>query len=237
MPQGIINFGAGRIVLVDGTNTPREVGEATEISLDHSYETKKLKGGKTFPIATAITGQSLSGKIASATVYGKLINAILGATMTTGSKALAVESTSSASFTVANGATYAVDLGVVDASNNPMEKVASAPTVGQYTVNVGTGAYTFNAGQVGARSISYQYSMAGTGSTMTGSNGVPRVAPTFKLVVYEEFDGKKHGYELMSVTFPKLGLAFKSEDFTVSNLEFDCQADSTGVVYKIYENQ
>jgi hypothetical protein len=65
-------------------------------------------------------------------------------------------------YTVAYANNFAIDLGVLySASAIPLASVASSPSQGQYSVNLSTGAYTFNAADNNAGvSIAYAYNGA-----------------------------------------------------------------------------
>ena len=86
--------------------------------------------------------------------------------------------------TVANGAQFAQDLGVVYAATGvPFDQVPSGPAAGQYTLGAG-GTYTFAAADKGVKVlIDYLYNSDGTGGTIAIANQPMGLAPTFQAVL------------------------------------------------------
>ena len=73
--------------------------------------------------------------------------------------------------TVANAASFEEDLGVLKDGTTPMTKVVSGPVSGQYSVDEGTGTYTFAAAdQLDTLAISYRYLVAPADYTVTLPN-------------------------------------------------------------------
>ena len=130
---------------------------------------------------------------------------------------------------------FVADLGVAYAATGTMlTLVASAPAVGQYTVNSGTGVYTFSAGDANA-ALLFTYSYTTTaGTTLSLTNQLMGSAPTFSLVLNEQYQGKLLNLQLNSVIAPKLSLAFKNEDFMIPEFDFQAAADAAGNIGNIW---
>jgi hypothetical protein len=131
---------------------------------------------------------------------------------------------------VANAATFTDDLGVIYAATGlSLTRVASSPTVGQYTVTAG-GQYGFAAADEGAALlVAYTYTAA-TGSKLVLTNQLMGAGPTFKLRLFQSFNGRNAIYEFNQVMSTKLSLDFKNEDWTVPELDFSFFTDATNTL-------
>jgi hypothetical protein len=150
-------FGPGIIIVTRtdvANSTPINIGFAQEFSGDFSSSSKELYGQNQYPLDAARGQVKVSGKMKAAVISGLAWNTVFfGESMATGgikwnpSEAGIVPASTPYQITVANGATFDQDLGVVDAATNiPLIKVASAPAAGQYSVGA-AGVYTFNTRQ------------------------------------------------------------------------------------------
>jgi len=239
------NFGAGYVTLIPaGANpTPVRVGVLKEVSIDIALTTKELRGAYQFPLDIARAAGKISGKAKFADINGAMIAAILtGATVTpNASKVVAEEAaaipTTPFIITVTNGATFFEDMGVIDLTTGlPMTRGATATATGVYAVNTTTGAYTFNTADSGHTvNIVYAYGITTVGSkTISYTNQLMGSGSTFVTDVFNLFRGKGIGWRFPATTYSKLSLPFKSEDYTESDLEFDCFSDSSNAVLSAY---
>lgn len=235
------NFGVGQLFIVPpGANpTPVNVGTLQEVSLDISRDIKEMYGANAFPEDAALGKGKVSGKAKTGRIQGNLISTLLaGSTSTTGQTASANNELSTIpatpyQVTTANAATWTQDGGVYDyTAGKWLSRVASAPATGQYSVALGV--YTFAAAdtnhQVG---IYYSYTVA-TGTTVALGNQLMGAITQFQLVVSNTYNGKSTGYKLFGVVFPKLSMAGKNDDYTVSDVEFQAFADATGKILEYY---
>ena len=237
-------FGIGALVALrtDIANpTPAQFGTLQEASVDLSFTIKELTGQYQAPAALARAGLKITGKAKAAKISAANFNNIFfGQTQGTGQTlvALAEQATPSATHvTVANGATYAQDLGVVDVTSGVlMTPVASSPVVGvSYIPGVaGTGQYTFASGDAGQKAITYEYTTTGSGTNIALANQLMGSQPTFKLVLSETYQGKVMNLQLNSVIAPKLSLAFKNEDFMIPEFDFQAAADAAGTIGNVW---
>jgi hypothetical protein len=236
------NFGVGQLFLVPpGTNpTPVNVGTLQDVSLDISRDVKELKGAKAFPEDIALGAGKISGKAKSGRIQAGMIAAMLaGSTTATGQVGAANNETSSVpttpyQVTAINGATFAQDGGVYDyTAGKWLSVVASAPATGQYAVSA-AGVYTFAAAdtthQVG---LYYTYTIA-TGNNIDLNNVLMGAATTYQLVCFNTYGGKQFGYKLWAVVFPKLSIAGKQDDYTITDIDFQAFADSSDNVINVY---
>jgi hypothetical protein len=233
--NGTINFGSGRLFLLDGTNA-REVGVLKDVSVDFSSSQKELRGSRQYALAIATSGQTITGKAASGVFSGALISSILGLTTAAGSKRTISESKThtagSATVTPPNSGTFYKDLGVEDASGIPMTYNSGTPAVGEYK-NV-AGVYTFNASQVSPVTISYAYTLAALGYTATINNNVQAAPTSYQLLLSEDYGSKTFGINLFNVVIPKVSMGVKAEDFTETSIEFSAISNATNSVGEIF---
>lgn len=242
----MINFGAGKLIaiptnLADGTAianpTPVILGTMQEISLDLSAEIKTLYGSKRYPIAV---GQG-KGKTEVKAKYAEIDGGILGSlffgkTGTAGIKAAVFDFAASIpatpfQVTVAppSSGTFTADLGVLRTDTGvQMERVASAPATGQYSVTA-LGVYTFAAADTGKPvAISYEYSAAAGGKVWTMTNETMGYTPSFSMLLQNGYDGKNLVVKLNRCVSGKLSLPLKSDDFAIYDFEASAFADAAG---------
>jgi hypothetical protein len=135
--------------------------------------------------------------------------------------------------TVANGATFSRDLGVVDSlTGKPYTRVASNPTTGQYSLDEATGAYTFAVADAGKSvMISYLYTNATRGYSIVLNNQLIGAAPTFLGVFVGVFGGKQTTLILNCLTSEKLNLiGTKLEDFSIPEVDFTASVNAANVL-------
>lgn len=236
-------FGSGTLwgTRTDIANaTPIKFGALQDVNLEFSANTKELYGGSQFPIAVARGTGKITGK-AKAAIQGAVFSDLFfGVTRSTGntrtsvSEAASVPAVSTYTVTVSNSATFAADLGVVYAATGlPFTKVASGPTVGQYSVAAGV--YTFAAADASAAIlVDYTYTTTLVGQSMTVTNQALGVQPVFSVVLsmqYTATSGLVKGYlKLPACVASKLSIPTKLDDFTISEFDFSAFADASGNV-------
>jgi hypothetical protein len=243
-----VSFGSGLlfgIPLTDGTGaaitnpTPVQFGVLQDVSVDISFEAKMLHGQNQFPVASGRGKGKISGKAKFARINGLLMNSLFfGQTLAAGIIAVQSDFLGTAipasPFTITvtppNSGTWQTDMGVKDANGNPMTRVASAPTAGQYSVTAG--AYLFAAADTGKIVfISYEYTATSTTAKKIDVNNLPMgYAPTFLMSLSRPFNGAIDSLKLYSCQSNKLGVGGKNDDFNVAELDFDAFADGAGRV-------
>lgn len=232
-------FGSGDLfAIVEGANrTPRKFGVLQEGSLEISFDLKKLHGQDKFPVAVAQGKGSVMLKAKAAEIYGALwAEVVFGDVALTAGQRMpiireaGVVPTTPFTITVANGATFYEDLGVVNAATGiALTRVASAPTAGQYSVNTTSGVYTFaSADTAMAVLISYSHTPASGGKRFTVANQKMGRQTFFRAVLALEFDSDPFYVALPRCVAGKLSVPFKNEDFTIFDFEAEALADAAG---------
>jgi hypothetical protein len=224
-------------VQVGATNpTPVQVAVLSDVSMDVSYDMKELRGQYQLPVDVARGPAKISCKAKNAAVSAGLIYAALGGASApvTGSKIgitgeAAVVPTTPFIVTVTNGATFYEDLGVIDMTTGlQMTRGATATGTGVYAVNTTTGAYTFAAVDVAHNvAITYSYTSAATGKTVTLNNTVMGQSIPFIMSVYNTYGGKQFGWRFAAVHVPKIGFSLKAESYTEQDLDIIVAQDTT----------
>lgn len=246
----MINFGVGKLIavpthLADGsviaTPTPVVLGEMQDISVDLSSETKTLYGSGSYPIAVGRGKAKAELKAKYANINGAILGSLfMGKAPTAGIKdammdfPAAVPATSVYTITVAppSSGTFTLNLGVIDATTGePMTRVASAPTAGQYSVS-NVGVYTFAAADASkAVLISYEYSASSTtGQVFTFTNERMGYTPSFTVLLKTGYDGKNLVMKLNRCISSKLNLPLKNDDFALYDFEAEAFANPAGEV-------
>jgi hypothetical protein len=235
------SFGAGFLfgVRTDVANsTPVSLGVMQDTSIMFSGDLKPLYGGGQFPVAFARGKFKIEGKSKLARINGRLFNDLfLGQTLSTGQvltslgEVAAVPAMTTYTVTAANAATFGQDLGVFYAITGlPFTKVASAPTVGQYSVS-SAGVYTFAAADASAAVLlNYTYTSATTGTTIAISQSTMGNVPLFRGVFTTSLASKVLTLTLNNCASSKLNFATKQDDWTIPELDFEAGADASGNV-------
>ena len=236
------SFGSGILYATpSGANaTPLQIGALQDISTDLSRTTKQLFGQYQQPLAIG-AGElkaALKAKMGyiNAGVYASLF---YGVSTSTGTVSLAqneahsVPASTPWTVTVTNSAQFSKDLGVTYANGNPLTQVASGPTAGQYSVSAGV--YTFATADANAAVlISYEYTSASSGSTVSVGNVLQGQQPIITVDLYRGYNGTGERHRFWAAVCSKLTIPTKMADFGISELDFDCFVDSQGRFHTIY---
>ena len=243
----VITFGIGGLFGITGDTPAQAVnfGILQEITPEFSFTEKELRGQRQFAEAVARTGGKISCKAKNAKiqidVYAKLF---FNLTPASGELLAAIEEAHDIpatpgpyTVTATHGADYDTDLGVLFeyATDDwrPMTRVTAGPTTGQYSVNTTTGVYTFAAADQGKSvKLSYLYTGA-SGETLTITNDLMDLVPTFKVVMSTKFQNKTVTWILNACSSSKLSFPMKSEDWMIPEFDFSAQADASGNIGKI----
>jgi hypothetical protein len=123
-------------------------------------------------------------------------------------------------------------------AGQPLTKVASAPVAGQYSVNTGTGIYTFAAADTGAGVIiSYMFTVAASGTQLNITNQLMGFAPTIQILLESLYNGNQFNVLLYNCLASKLAFATKQEDFIIPEFDFDAFSNASGQVIDIYSSE
>lgn len=241
------NYGLGSLMTIPSGATPSPFQFATlkDTSLDLSTDLDELRGEKLFAIDAAKKGGKIGGKIKVCQLDPDAIAQIIpGITKTTGTvrgirdeSATVPAPSGPYTVTVAQSATWSVDLGVVDTTTGlPMTRGASATGTGVYSVAAGV--YTFHSTDASkAVKISYTYTVAGSGSTFTLDNSLMTTATPMAMYLFNVAGGQNTMVRLPAVHIPKLGFGLKSEGWAEYDLEYQAVADANGKVAYIYSDE
>lgn len=255
-----INFGAGLVWMerVDVTGSgigPRALLALQNFQLDFDWTMKELKAQYQMPIAIARSDQKVTGKLTFAAFQARLLSDIMfGVTPAAGQLAAAyaeagtIPGSPTYIITVANAANYSDDLGVLDAATGiPFNRVTSPSATGQYSVNLGTGVYTFSSADAGkAVVLGYLWNNSAAGSKLAIVNQLSGVTPMFKLTHVNPISpgppggggqSLPFGVHFNACTASKFSLPFKMDDWTMQELDFEVMADAAGNVGYISSGQ
>ncbi len=241
------NFGLGSVTAIPGgaNPTPVQIAVLSDVSLDFNYDLKELRGQWQVAVDVARGPLKITGKAKNAAIFSGLWYAALGGANApvAGSK---IGITGEAGtipgtpyqVTVAQAANWFEDLGVIDlTAAKLLTRVASAPATGQYSVAAGI--YTFAAADTTHNvAISYSYTAAAVGKTITLNNQVMGASTAYGMRVFNTYGGKSSGWSFPTVHIPKLGVSLKAEAYTEQDLEFFVAQDTTSLkVVDVYTGE
>jgi hypothetical protein len=243
-----VNFGVGiATLLLPGTPPqPVIIGGLQDVSLSIKFTKKKAIGNFQWPIAIARGEGEITWKAKSIVYSGSLVSAFLtGSTTAAGtmlpvaSEPATVPSVPSYTVTVAHGADFGEDLGVLDVVGGiAMTPVAAgSEAAGKYSVNAATGTYTFSAADQGrVLAISYSYHAATTGHTTTFTNQLMGAGTTVALDLFNTNpnQNKPSGWKMPATILDGLDLAMKNTDFTATDLSGEAFADGSNNILYTY---
>lgn len=239
------NFGVGSLTANPPAGaadlTPLQIGVLQDVSVEVSFTLKELVGVNGFPVDVARGPGKISGKAKFAQIRGSLLYSILtGATITTAASKILIPNEAltiaAGAAAAAGAATYADDLGVVDANGAPYTKVTAGPTGTQYTVTAG-GVYGFNVSQNGVPVFATYSKGQVSGKTVVYNNQAMGGNMAYAITLFSLFKGITFGVKFFAAAIPKLSFALKNDDYMDQDLEFSIFADATGKVCEFYTNE
>lgn len=223
--------------------TPIKFGEVQDVGIDMSRDVKLLHGQLMMPVAVGGGKMKIDVKSKFARVMGRLFSDLFfGQTMTAGTLTGTVNDTTGSvipatpfqvTVTPPGSGTFVRDLGVTNALGLPLQRVASAPTTGQYSQ---AGAiYTFATADTGTQVfISYTYSStAPNAKQLTLINMPMGFLPTFGMDLGVQFNGKQMNWRFPNCVAPKLSFDPKQDDFAQYDMDISVFADSAGNIGSI----
>lgn len=227
-----INDAFGNII---ANPTPIKLGVLQDVGVQMDRDIKELYGQLAMPVAIGGGKQKISLKAKFAQISGRIFNDLfLGQGMTAGTLTAVNEDLTGTAIpgtpfqvtvTPPNAGVLARDLGVLDSNGLPMQRVASGPATGQYSV---AGAvYTFAAADT-ARivyiSYTYTYALA-TAKALTFNNIAMGTVPIFGIDLSCRYMGKQAYIRYTNCASKKLGFDPKQDDFTGMDLDISVFAD------------
>lgn len=219
--------------------SPILFGTLQDVSVDISADVKELYGQNQFAEAVARGKAKISLKAKFGRINGLLLNSLFfGQTVTSSVVADYYDTIGSLipstpfqiTPTVPASGTWARDLGVRNASGNPMVCVSGTPATGQYAVAAGV--YTFAAADTGLTVfISFAYTATGAAAkTSIVSNVAMGNAPSFRCDLSSGYSGGQTALSLFKCISTKLSLATKQDDFLIPEMDASAFADASGRV-------
>lgn len=257
-----IQYGAGFLFFNPiGGNTPTnatpQIGATLQdVNVEFGSTIKELRGQYQYPDDTAIGDKKITWKTGSGRFDIDIFNNIFAgeAAITTGGTPQSVQeahnvpASAAYTITVTNSADSPLtDLGVqYAATGQKFTKVASGPTIGQYSYSAGV--YTFAAADAGAAVlISYEYTVT-TGRILTGMNHFQGYGPQLEMILVMPYQllttsptggvipGVPNYLHLYSCKVSKVGMPFKRADYLIADIEGEAYANAAGKVWDLYED-
>lgn len=230
-------FGTGQLFTTPvGGGAPFRFGALQDVSVDFSADVKQLFGQYQFPLDVARGKTKVEGKAATGQVNASAFNTFyFGQTVTAGtelkqaiSEAASVPAMMPFTVTVAQAATFYLDLGVYDAATGAQYvQVSGAPNQGEYSVS-SMGVYTFNAMDASAALLfNYLYDSA-TGAEIAIGNPLMGDTPKMQMVLSQVYNSNTTTLVLFSCTAEKLSLPFKQDDYLIADMSFQAQVNAAG---------
>lgn len=237
-PKGNFAFHVGYLFVIaaGAIAQPRRIGTLQEVSFSFKGTNKELTGEMQFAEAVGRSDVKISGKAKTGKFNADAFNDIFfNQQPVAGHKSVVYDEEGTideAGYTVAAGADFVQDLGVAyKTSGIQLVRVASAPAVGQYSLNEATGAYAFNVGDEDkAVLVSYVKEVSGSGKTIPIVNMLAGEAPVFQGIFVNKFQGKQVYLKLNALVSENLDFGFKTGDFAMPDFGFMAQADANGNV-------
>ncbi len=244
--MALFQFGSGVAFLTpqvgdtSANPTPMQLGSISDCDVDFKFDEKMLYGRNQAPDDVAKGKLKIAVKAKFARFQAKLVNdMIFGQTLTTGQFKVSIDETGSVtagSVTVAQSATFKEDLGVRYAATGlPLAKVGASPAVGQYSVNVSTGVYTFNVSDNGTNNvlISYFYNVAASGQQLLATAQLMGFGPKLSLVLSQQYQAAAQcNLKLFRVVMTNLHRPTKNDDFTVLEMQGAACYDDAGNLFR-----
>lgn len=230
-------FGAGRFFGINNVSnpTPLRAYVPQDQSIDFKIATKSLTGENKFPVAIAQGDISVTGKVTmganNARIFADLmfnLGSSAGSTIEQEKEAAAIPGTPY-TVTVANAATFTVDLGVALASDGTVfTRVAATPATGEYSVDVSTGIYTFAAADTLKNVvITYLYTNAAAGEKLIMTNSLQGPAGAFTAVMVFPYGSDQDVLTLNNAIASDAGIGSKQGDFAKPTFGFMAATDSS----------
>jgi hypothetical protein len=235
-------FGTGNMYFIPpavspAVPTPVKCGVLQEGSVEFAFTSKQVFGQNQFAEANFRAQGKITGKSKMASLNMAVIAGFFGSyTPATGQILPAINeahsvpavSTYIVTITPPASGTFNKNLGVVYAATGiPLTRVAAgSEALGAYSVNETTGVYTFAAADEGAAVlIDYLYTVSTVGQTLTVTNQLAGLAPTF-MCVLDNITGTAGAVLILNNCMSeKLTLATKVGDVAIPEFDFIAAAD------------
>ena len=227
----------------DGDLTPVRIGGLQEVTLDMDFDIKAVRGQLKYPLKFTTGLNGIKGSSKTAVVDGDLLfrvafgkQGVAGSLTVNLDQVITVPASSPYQVMIfpPSGGTFAFDLGVqIVIGGTTLRRVAGAPSGTDYqvvTVGPGTPKYVFGSSLAGGQvRISYAYDSP-AGHKLVLQNDPMWLAPTMGMMLFQKFGCKSVSFWLPSVVAEKFLWPSRLEEYTIPNLDFQVQQDSTGEI-------
>ncbi len=246
-----LQFGSGLVFATPLTSsgnpptnpTAQQVGVVQNVKMNATAAIKELYGQSQYPVDTAIGKRGIKGSFEFAQITNGIISQLFTADpITTGVVKIVVNEAGSVpgtpyGITVTHSANWFADLGVQYATTGiALTKVASGPTIGQYSVAAGV--YTFAAADtLAAMLLSYQWTDSASGTTLTANNHPMGFGPIVSLDLDFPYDGGIISFVFPYARLGKMDMSTKIDDYAMWQTDWTAFAGPDGVAFKSYNSQ
>jgi len=228
-------------------DVPIQLFAIQEATADISQKLVALMGQFKGPDDVAPSDMKITGKCGFGHLDVNTYNALMfGETITTGLTVSVpipgIQTTIGATVTptVPNTGTWIKDGGVFySATGQPLKRVASSPSTGQYAVSTGT--YTFNTAEPAVAAQFYFVYTEAAGQTLTVTNRLQGYGPVFELYLsmpYSQFQGlttNQNGLHIYQARFSKTSFPLKRDAYVLSDFEFEAYPNAAGNWFDFFE--
>jgi hypothetical protein len=229
---------------------PQRVLSIADLDIQVKGKNVMLEGQNLWPDDVMPSDREATIKLTAGRVGIDTVNTMFGETTVAGFTQVSVDEGGASGtpipispyqITVANSATFASDLGVLNAGTGQlMQQVASGPVAGQYTVAAGV--YTFSSADHTSGisvKISYSYTTAGSGRTLTIANHIQGYGPIVRLVNVCPYTSPIATSSLGVINvracrFTSIGLPFKRNGYLMVPIEGTIYPDGSGNAIDIW---
>lgn len=235
--MGLYVFSSGVVVLRFLRNSlmvSRKLPTLQEASIKFDGSIKEMFGAGAHSEDAAGGSRKIQGTFKVGQIKGgQLAELFFGTTGTAGRVVPVIDfggtaGTAPTSNTVNVGHTNITDLGVDSAVDGfPMDRVASAPTAGQYSVVESTGVYTFAAGDPRAASVrpSFRYTDSSAGKSYEMGNPLLGTIADSEAMLWNPRFTKDMGVIMYHAVITSLDLPRKREEYGEATMAYSCFND------------
>lgn len=213
--------------------TPIKFGDLKDISIDVTSEFHYPSSQLQWKPNAANRLKIIKGRAKVGIIDGRILAELFfGKDLTSGGKfvqrdesRVVPDTTFQVTAVPPTGGTFVQDLGVQDGTTGlPMTKMTGSVSSGKYSVN-SSGLYTFNADMV-AKTVVLCYTYSKTsGNYLAISNEIKQNAPSFQVILDNQYNGKKTTWILNKCISQRFSLPATVEKFVIPEFEFEAIAD------------
>lgn len=248
----MIQFGAGNIFALPLTTlgnpatnpTPVQPLSLQDSNVEFDQKIEQLRGQYKYADDIAPGDCDIKGKISFGQAeLGQFNNLMFAGTVAAGITAQspnephAIPGSTAYTVTITppDSGTFAKDMGVrYAATGAPFTRLTTGtPAQGQYTVSAGV--YTFASADASAAVlISYAYTLADVGNTLTVTNQQQGYGPAVEMYLFKPYQGT-NGLHLYYVRCSKFAIPTKRSGYEIYEVDFMASANAAGQVFDWFQ--